>query len=212
MTRINFQQKLDELRERLLVMAGLVEQAIDRAIEAYETRDAELCNLVRMSEPAVDRMEREIDQLALDLLAMEQPTAVDLRFILAIIRINADLERVGDQAVNIATRVRELLTLPEADLQVDIPKMAETASTMVRKALQAFIGRDQALANEVLSMDDEVDEMNHNTFQTLGVLIKDQPAFTQQGLNAPRDHAEPGACRRSCDQHCGGCDLLAEWH
>jgi phosphate transport system protein len=184
MIRVNFRQKMDELRERLLVMAGMVEQAIDRAIEAYETRDAQLCDLVRMSEPAIDRMEREIDQLALDLLAMEQPTAVDLRFILAVIRINADLERVGDQAVNIAYRVRDLLPLEPADLPVDIPRIGELSSTMVRQALQAFIARDQALAEAVLTMDDEVDKMNHAAFTSLGGVIKGNPALTQQALNA----------------------------
>ena len=184
MIRINFQHKLDELRERLLVMAGLVEQAIDRAIEAYDNRDESLCDLVRMSEPAIDRTEREIDQLALDILAMEQPTAVDLRFILAIIRINADLERVGDQAVNIANRVKELLTIPEAALPVDIPKIAEIASTMVRMAIKAFIDRDEAASNEVLLMDDEVDKLNHDAFHMLGELIKVKPEITQQALNA----------------------------
>ena len=106
--RIKFQQNLDELKERLLVMAGLVEQAIQRATEAYSTRDLGLCELVVRSEPAINRMEREIDQAALDLLAMEQPMAVDLRFILAVIRINADLERVGDSAVSIALRVQQM--------------------------------------------------------------------------------------------------------
>jgi phosphate transport system protein len=184
MIRINFQQKLDELRERLLVMAGLVEQAIQRSIEAYEERDPRLCDLVTMSEPAIDRMEREIDHLALDLLAMEQPTAVDLRFILAVIRINADLERVGDMAVNIVKRVRELQSIPEADLPVDIPKLAELASNMVRTALQAFINRDETIANAVLEMDDEVDQMNHEAFHTLGELIKGHPELTHQALNA----------------------------
>ena len=113
MTRIRFQQSLDELKERLLVMAGLVEQAIQRATESYSSRDESLCELVLMSEPAINRMEREIDGLALDLLAMEQPMAVDLRFIIAVIRINADLERVGDQAVGIANRVQELGKQPE---------------------------------------------------------------------------------------------------
>jgi len=182
--RINFQQKLDELRERLLVMAGLVEQAIDRATEAYENRDASLSDLVRMAEPAIDRTEREIDQLALDILATEQPTAVDLRFILAVIRINADLERVGDQAVNIVGRVKELLTIPEADLPVDIPKIAEIASTMVRKAIKAFIDHDENGATEVLLMDDEVDRLNHYAFHALGELIKSKPEVTQQALNA----------------------------
>jgi phosphate transport system protein len=184
MSRIRFQQSLDELRERLLVMAGLVEQAIQRAMEAYETRDMRLCDLVRMSEPAIDRMEREIDHLALDLLAMEQPMAVDLRFILAVIRINADLERVGDQAVNIATRVRELGSIPVIELPVDIPKIASLASAMVRKSLQAFIDRDEAMANTVLAMDDDVDRMNHDAFRLLGEMIRTYPERTQQALNA----------------------------
>ena len=150
MIRIKFQQSLDELKERLLVMAGLVEQAIQRATEAYSSRDMELCELVKMSEPAINRMEREIDGLALDLLAMEQPMAVDLRFILSVIRINADLERVGDQAVNIAGRVQDLGTQANVDLPVDIPRLAQLAGAMVRKALQAFIEGDPKMAESVL--------------------------------------------------------------
>ncbi len=165
-------------------MAGLVEQAIQRAMEAYETRDVSLCDLVRMSEPSIDRMEREIDQVALDLLAMEQPTAVDLRFILAIIRINADLERVGDQAVNIAVRVRDLESLPQVELPVDIPKIASLAANMVRKSMQAFIDRDEELANAVLLLDDEVDRRNHEAFESLSQLIRKQPELTPQALNA----------------------------
>ena len=103
--RINFHQRLDDLKERLLVMAGMAEQAIQRSIEAYTTRDLSICELVFRSEPAINKLEREIDQMALDLLAMEQPMAIDLRFILSVIRINADLERVGDQAVNIGQSI-----------------------------------------------------------------------------------------------------------
>ena len=126
-TRIKFQQNLDDLKERLLVMAGMAEQAIQRSIEAYRTRDLSICELVFRSEPAINRLEREIDQMALDLLAMEQPMAIDLRFILSVIRINADLERVGDQAVNIAVRVREMGAFANIDLPVDIPKLASLA-------------------------------------------------------------------------------------
>jgi phosphate transport system regulatory protein PhoU len=150
MIRIKFQQSLDELKERLLVMAGLVEQAIQRATESYTSRDESLCELVRMSEPAINRMEREIDQLALDLLAMEQPMAVDLRFILSVIRINVDLERMGDQAVNIAGRVLDLGRQANVDLPVDIPRLALLAAAMVRKALQAFIEGDAEMAQSVL--------------------------------------------------------------
>jgi phosphate transport system protein len=175
---------LDELKERLLVMAGLVEQAIQRATEAYSSRDEGLCELVLMSEPAINRMEREIDQLALDLLAMEQPMAVDLRFILAVIRINADLERVGDQAVNIAGRVQDLGHQANVDMPVDIPKLAQLAGAMVRKALQAFIEGDAEMAQSVLLLDDQVDDMNRDAFRSLGNLIKEKPELAPQALNA----------------------------
>ena len=108
MTRLRFQQSLDDLKEKLLVMAGMSEQAIQRAIEAYRVRDISICDLVVRSEMAINRLEREIDQMAIDLLAMEQPTAIDLRFILAVIKINADLERVGDAAVSITECVLDL--------------------------------------------------------------------------------------------------------
>ena len=183
-TRKNFQQKLQELKERLLVMAGMTEQAIKRATEAYSSRDTDLCELVKLNEPAINRMEREVDQLALDLLAMEQPMAVDLRFILSVIRINADLERVGDQAVNIATRVAELITLPQIELPVDIPTLATLSANMVRQALQAFIEADAEMAAKVLLLDDQVDTMNHNALEALGEAITQNPGATKQALSA----------------------------
>jgi phosphate transport system protein len=184
MTRIRFQQNLDELKEKLLVMAGMAEQAIQRATEAYRTRDTSVCELVMKSEPAINRFEREIDQMALDLLAMEQPMAVDLRFILAVIRINADLERVGDQAVNIAERVCDMQAFASADLPVDIPKLASVAAGMVRKAMQAFIDADAEKAEAVLLMDDQVDQLNEAAYFALTDLIKKQPGHTAQALNA----------------------------
>ncbi len=183
MTRTRFHQNLDDLKEKLLVMAGMAEQAIQRAIEAYRVGDLSICDLVVRSEPAINRMERDIDQMALDLLAMEQPMAIDLRFILAVIKINADLERVGDQAVNIAERVRDLQSLSPVELPVDIPKMAAFAATMVRKALQAFIDADPVLAEKVLLMDDEVDEMNRAVYRTLTRCIGEQPDCSHQALN-----------------------------
>lgn len=182
--RIKFQQSLDDLKERLLVMAGLAEQAIQRSIEAYITRDTSVCELVLRAEPSINKLEREIDQMALDLLAMEQPMAIDLRFILSVIRINADLERVGDQAVNIAVRVREMGAFANVDLPVDIPKLASMASAMVRKSLQAFIEGDADLAQSVLALDDQVDRMNNAAFQSLSLLIKEKPELTPQSLNA----------------------------
>jgi phosphate transport system protein len=184
MTRIRFHRKLDDLKERLLVMAGMAEQAIQRAVEAYRVRDISLCDLVIRSEISINSFEREIDQMALDLLAMEQPMAIDLRFILAVIKINADLERVGDQAVSIADRVRDLQAFPVVDMPVDIPRMASLASAMVRKALQAFIEADAEMATSVLTMDDNVDKLNDAAFFALSNLIKDQPHYTPQALHA----------------------------
>jgi phosphate transport system protein len=182
--RIRFHQSLDDLKERLLVMAGMAEQAIQRAIEAYRTRDTSICDLVMRGELAINKLEREIDQMALDLLAMEQPMAIDLRFILAVIKINADLERVGDQAVNIAERVTDLKAFAATELPVDIPRMALTASAMVRKALQAFIEGDAEMAETVLAMDDQVDKLNEGAYFSLSTLIQEKPEFTSQALNA----------------------------
>jgi phosphate transport system protein len=184
MTRIRFHRKLDDLKERLLVMAGMAEQAIQRSVEAYRVRDLSICDLVDRSEVAINSFEREIDQMALDLLAMEQPMAIDLRFILAVIKINADLERVGDQAVSISDRVRDLQAFPVIDLPVDIQRMAHLASAMVRKALQGFIEGDAEVANSVLTMDDNVDKLNHTAFFVLSNLIEEQPQWTPQALNA----------------------------
>jgi len=184
MTRIRFQQSLDDLKENLLVMAGLAEQAIQRAVEAYRVRDLSICDLVSHSELAINRLERDIDQAALDLLAMEQPMAVDLRFILSVIKINADLERVGDSAKSISDRVRHLENLAVVDLPVDIPRMAALSSEMVRKSLQAFIEGDAELARTVLTMDDAVDTMNRGAYKALTKVMEEQSHIAPQALNA----------------------------
>jgi phosphate transport system protein len=184
MTRIRFQLSLDELKEQLLVMAGLAEQAIQRAIEAYRVRDLSICDLVSRSEAAINRLEREIDQSALDLLAMEQPMAIDLRFILSVIKINADLERVGDSAKAISDRVRNMEQMASADLPVDIPRMATLSAEMVRKSLQSFIEADAEMARGVLLMDDAVDAMNRSAYKALTKVMEEESHFAPQALNA----------------------------
>jgi phosphate transport system protein len=184
MTRIRFQQSLEDLKENLLVMAGLAEQAIQRAIEAYRVRDMSICDLVDRSEVAINRMERDIDQAALDLLATEQPMAVDLRFILSVIRINADLERVGDAAKSISERVRSMEQMAAIDLPVDIPRMASMAADMVRKCLQAFIEANAELARSVLAMDDAVDAMNRAAYKALTGVMESASHHAPQALNA----------------------------
>ena len=184
MTRLKFQQSLDELKENLLVMAGLAEQSIQRAIEAYRVRDLSICDLVSRSEIAINRLERDIDQAALDLLAMEQPMAIDLRFILSVIKINADLERVGDAAKSISDRVRNMEQMAVVDLPVDIPRMASLAADMVRKSLQSFIEGDGAMARTVLTMDDAVDAMNRAAYKSLTKVMEEESHLAPQALNA----------------------------
>ena len=181
--RSRFQQGLDELRDKLLRMGGLAEQAIDRATEAYRTRDAKFCQMVFNGETAINQAERDIDELALDLLAMQQPMAIDLRFIMAIIKINADLERVGDQAVNIAQRVLDLISEPPVELPVDVPKMASSVSTMVQRALQSFLDGHAEVAESVLQMDNVVDRMKDEAFVVLVQKMQSDPALVRPALN-----------------------------
>jgi len=164
MTRTRFHQGLDDLKQRLLAMGGMAEQAVERAVRAYQTRDLSLCELVLRDESKINAAERAVDEMSIDLLAMQQPMAIDLRFIVACIKINADLERVGDQAVNIAERVMDLVTRPDPALNVDIPRMAQLTISMVRDALNAFLTADVDLAQAVLERDDLVDDMNREIF------------------------------------------------
>jgi phosphate transport system protein len=198
MTRISFHQKLDHLRERLLQMAGVAEQTVSLAMDAYCRGEMTACDAVRLNEAIINRSEREVDQMALDLLAMEQPMAVDLRFILAAIKINADLERVGDQAMTIALLAEELAEGQPCQFPIDIPRMAELSMAMVRKALQALADRDAELAASVLAMDDAVDEMNRRTKSVLlDCLTQDSTAarsavnllFISRSLERIADHA-----------------------
>jgi phosphate transport system protein len=167
MTRTRFHQGLDDLKQRLLAMGGLAEQAVERAVRAYQTRDLTLCQLVLRDESRINAAERDVDEMSIDLLAMQQPMAIDLRFIVACIKINADLERVGDQAVNIAERVMDLATRPNSALDVDIPRMAQFSISMVRDALNAFLTADVDLAQTVLERDDLVDNMNREIFEAV---------------------------------------------
>ena len=183
MTRSRFQQGLDELKEKLLRMGGLAEQAIDRAAEAYRTRDAKYCQMVFTAEAEINQAEREIDELALDLLALQQPMAVDLRFILAVVKINADLERVGDQAVNISQRVLDLISEPEVQLPVDIPRMAASVSSMVQRALESFLDGRAEVAEAVLQMDNIVDRMKDEAFVVLVQRMVSEPASARAALN-----------------------------
>ena len=167
MTRIRFHQGLDDLKQKLLAMGGMAEQVVERAVRAYQTRELELCQIVLRDESKINAAERDVDEMSIDLLAMQQPMAIDLRFIVACIKINADLERVGDQAVNIAERVMDLIMRPDPGLNVDIPRMAQMSISMVRDALNAFLTADVDLAQSMLKRNDLVDNVNREIFEAV---------------------------------------------
>jgi phosphate transport system protein len=182
--RTRFQQGLEDLREKLLRMGGLAEQAVERACQAYKDRDLNRCHQVLENETLINAAEREIDEAAFDLMAMQQPMAVDLRFLLAVVKINADLERVGDQAVNIAERVMDMVELPAVELPVDMPRMATAVSAMVRRALESFVEGKAELAQAVLEMDNVVDRMRDEAFIVLVKQMNTNPDSTRQALDA----------------------------
>ncbi len=184
MPRIHFQQQLVALKDRLLAMAALSQQALSLSLEAYLTGDMSLCEHVKEIETAINAAERDIDEMAYDLLAKEQPMAIDLRFILSVIKINGDLERIGDQASNIAQRARTLKDAPQISLPIDIPDMGEKVVVMIRRAVQALVEADAKLAESVLAMDSEIDDMNRLVQADLVEVMQQHPVVSGQALNA----------------------------
>jgi phosphate transport system protein len=184
MPRINFQQQLLALKDKLLAMAALSQQALEFSVEAYLNRDIPLSSHVREIEAAINAAETSVDEMAYELLAKEQPMAIDLRFILSVIKINGDLERIGDQATNIASRAVALEGQPAISLPVDIEVMGAKVGIMIRTAIQALLEGDSKLAESVLAMDDEVDDMNRLIQKELVDVMQQHPQVAEQSLNA----------------------------
>jgi len=182
--RIHFQQQLVALKDKLLAMAALSQQALEFSLNAYMTADMGLCDHVLEIEAAINAAERDVDDMAYDLLAKEQPMAIDLRFILSVIKINGDLERIGDQASNIAQRAQAMRDRPQISLPVDIAEMGEKVGVMIRCAIQALLEADAKLAEHVLAMDDEIDAMNHAVQDELIEVMQQHPLVSEQSLNA----------------------------
>ena len=162
-----FDLELKELKEKLLYEGGLVEKAINSAIKALLERNSELADKVIDDDPIVNALEVEIDEFCLKLLALRQPAARDLRFITTAIKINYDLERIGDMAVNICERVQELNQEPILKPYIDLPMMAETVQTMLKESLEAFVGEDVTAARKVMKDDQMVDQLLDQIFREL---------------------------------------------
>jgi phosphate transport system protein len=183
MERHHFEAELQALRNQLLTMGALVEERVHRAIHALIHRREEEAQRIIATDKEINDLQIDIDNRSLKLLATQTPLAVDLRLITSAMKINADLERVGDQAVNIAESVLVLIPQPPLKPLIDIPRMATIAEKMIRDALDAFVKRDAELARDVLRRDDEVDNLKDQVFRELLTYMMADPGTIQRALS-----------------------------
>jgi phosphate transport system protein len=182
MSRTRFQQELAAVKDKILAMAALAQESVSSALEAYLFRDKLLCKFVKRTEHAINAAQREIDEMTCALLAQEQPMAIDLRFLLAVIKINRDLERIGDLAMNVRRRTREILEIAPVDLAVDFAAIGQVVDRMIRSAIRAFLEGDAGLADVIRGMDDEVDRMKCQAHDALLQFIREKPQYAQQAV------------------------------
>jgi len=176
----HFHKELSRLKEKLLKMAGLAEKAITNAIDSLVKRDNALAEKTIREDEAINKMELEIDELSLKLLALYQPLAGDLRFITSAMGINMELERIGDLAVNISERALSLNQEPQLKPYIDIPRMAEITKSMVKEVLDAFVSGNAELARAVCKRDDQVDDLNDQVFrELLSFMLADPKTITR---------------------------------
>jgi len=178
----HFHEELDTLKQTLLAMGGLVEEQIRRVMRALIERDDDLAREVIERDQQVNAYDVEIDEKCVELLALHQPTAGDLRFITTAMKIVTDLERIGDQAVNIAHRAIELNREPQLKPYVDLPRMTERAERMVKESLDAFVSRDTALARRVCAADAEVDALKEQIFRELLTFMMEDARTIQRAI------------------------------
>ena len=194
----HFEKGLEEVKERLVWMGSLAERAVHQAVQAVLDSNAEIAQRVLDEENAINEMQIEIDEQVMKMLALQQLTAGDLRFMLGVARINSDLERIGDQAVNIAQSAQRVLRHPRVKPYVDLPRMSEIAEEMVRDSLNAVVHKDVELARRVLDRDDIVDSLRDQVFRELLTYMMENsavvyPAFelilVAKNLERIADHA-----------------------
>jgi phosphate transport system protein len=179
----HFQEELEALKTRLLEMGGLAEEQVRVSVKSLVDRDADLIDRVLGGDDPVNALHIEIDSRCFRLLALHQPMAVDLRAIVAAVKINTDLERVGDLAINIAEAARRYATHPPVKKLIDIPQMASIAQSMLRDALDAFVRRDTTLAQAVLNEDNRLDALKTQIFRELLTYMLQDPTTIEPALD-----------------------------
>ncbi|HEX9287657.1 MAG TPA: phosphate signaling complex protein PhoU [Thermoanaerobaculia bacterium] len=178
----HFAERLEGLRRRLILMGGEVETQIRASIEALIEGSAEKARAVIARDEEIDRLENQIEEEAIQLLALEQPVAIDLRFLVGVLKINNDLERIGDHAVNIAEGAERLSGRPPFQPAIGIRSMSEMVQVMLRQSLDAFIARDAALAKQVIQQDDILDAKNEGVIRQLLTYMAEMPALISHCL------------------------------
>ncbi|RJP18098.1 MAG: phosphate transport system regulatory protein PhoU [Deltaproteobacteria bacterium] len=179
----HYTEQLGGIREMVLRMGGLVEQMTRRVIQALVKRDTALLAEVRAMESKVNQLHVEIDEACLELIALRQPAAVDLRFITAAMKIIVDMERIGDQAINIVERAESLLAVPLLKPLIDIPRMADITQEMLKAALDAYVNGDDRLAYETILRDDEVDQLKDQVFRELLTFMMADPTTIPRAMD-----------------------------
>jgi phosphate transport system protein len=178
----HFDQELQSLKEKLLSMASLAESMIYKAVKSLTERDSSLIEQVNADEKTVNLLEIEIDDLCLKLLALKQPMATDLRFVTSAMKIDNELERIGDMAVNITQCSAVLIRQPQLKPYIDIPRMADLAQKMVKDSLDSFIKQDVKLARSVLTRDDQIDDLGEQIFRELLTFMISDPSNIPRAL------------------------------
>jgi phosphate transport system protein len=179
----HFQEELGTLQDRLLAMGGLAEERVRQAVEGVTAREIEVIERVLVGDEPINNLHIEIDDRCFKLLALHQPMAADLRSIVAAVKINTDLERVGDLAVNIAEAGKRYLQHPPVKPLIDIPRMGSIAQAMLRDALDAYVRRDVVLAEAVLAEDDQLDALKTQIFRELLTYMLSEPATIEPSLD-----------------------------
>ncbi|MEP7037324.1 MAG: phosphate signaling complex protein PhoU [Acidobacteriota bacterium] len=171
-------QQLDLLRDKLLLLGGTTEKALQRAMQSLTTRDSDLAKKVLEEDKVINQMELEIDRLSIEILALQQPAAHDLRFVISVAKITPILERIADHASNIADAALVINDEPQLKSYIDLPEMANNAAEMLRTALDAFTTEDSALSREIIKQDKKIDASYKRVFDELIEIMIDNPTAT----------------------------------
>ena len=182
MERHHFEDELQALKNRLLEMGALVEDRVHRAVHSLIDRKPEAAEAIITADRVINELHIEIDDRCLRLLATQTPLAVDLRLITSAMKINSDLERIGDQAVNIAEQAVRILAHPPLKPMIDLPRMAQIAEKMTRESLDAFVRKDAKLARAILARDDEEDQLKDQVFRVLLTYMMADPGTIERAL------------------------------